>query len=343
MNSTLGATAPTVQTTDPGNKGSLLSRLSFVPQDKAGWLALLRANGLIIFFILLIVVFSLVRAEFASMDNLRNILLSASVMGILAIGQTIVVLTGGFDLGVAKTAATAGMMVLLISHLGPIGAVLGTMVMAAVIGLVNGSLVAKGRVAPFVVTLGMYTILGSVTLLMNGGESLNNTTDWLRPLTAWNLFGLSGTTYWFLGLAVAFQLILSHTRWGRQIYAVGGNHEAARLAGIRADRVVISAYVVCAMLCGLAGILLTSRMNMATPVALPGVELDAMAAVIIGGTRMSGGFGSVWRTVVGVLVLYCLTSGLVLLGVAAYWQGILKGAVIIIAVFVDVVFNKQRK
>ncbi len=326
----------------PHRAGGLLSALN-LPRGREGWLGLLRANGLIIFFALLIVVFSLIKPEFASMANLRNILQSASVMGILAVGQTLVVLTGGFDLGVARMAATAGMIVLLAASGGPLVAVVATAALACLVGLVNGLLVAKGKVAPFVVTLGMYTILGSVTLLVNNGGSINDTTTWLRGLTSFSLFTLSGSTYWFFGVAILFQLILSHTRYGRSLYAVGGNHEAARLAGIRADRVVVSAYVLCALLAGLAGILLTSRLHMASPVALPGVELDAMAAVIIGGTRMSGGFGSIWRTVVGVLVLYSLTSGLVLLGVAAYWQGILKGAVIIVAVFVDVIFNRKRR
>ncbi len=338
-----GAVAGRAADPNDGRGGPPVSRLPFLPAGRAGWMTLLRANGLIIFFVLLIIVFSLIRPEFASTANLRNILLSASVMGILAIGQTLVVLTGGFDLGVARAAALAGMVVLLTSHFGPVGAVLGTFVVVGLVGLVNGLLVAKGKVAPFVVTLGMYTILGSLTLLVNDGGSLNDETSWLKPLTSFSLFSLSGSTWWFLGIAVIFQLVLSHTRYGRQIYAVGGNYEAARLAGIRADRVVVSAYVLCALLAGVAGILLTSRLHMASPVALPGVELDAMAAVIIGGTRMRGGFGSVWRTVVGVLVLYSLTSGLVLLGVAAYWQGVLKGTVIIVAVLVDVVFNKKRR
>lgn len=338
---------PSVATADEvlspiDRNGGFLSALN-LPRGRDGWLSVLRANGLLIFFALLIVVFSLIKPEFASMANLRNILQSASVMGILAVGQTLVVLTGGFDLGVARMAAACGMVALLAASGGPLVAVAGAAALACAVGLVNGLLVAKGKVAPFVVTLGMYTILGSVTLLVNNGESLNDTTDWLRGLTSFSLFTLSGSTYWFFGVAILFQLILSHTRYGRSLYAVGGNHEAARLAGIRSDRIVVSAYVLCALLAGLAGILLTSRLHMASPVALPGVELDAMAAVIIGGTRMSGGFGSIWRTVVGVLVLYSLTSGLVLLGVAAYWQGILKGAVIIIAVFVDVVFNRKRR
>lgn len=328
---------------DGGGGGGRSRWAGMLPADGAAWLTLLRSNGLIIFFILLIIVFSLIKPEFASAANVRNILVSASVMGILAIGQTLVVLTGGFDLGVARSAATAGMIVLLTAKLGPLVAIPATLALVALVGVVNGLLVAKGKVAPFVVTLGMYTVLGSVTLLVNNGESINDTTTWLKSFTSFSFLGLSGSTWWFLGIAVVAQLVLSHTRYGRQLYAVGGNREAARLAGIRADRVVVSAYVACAVLAAIAGILLTSRLHMASPVALPGVELDAMAAVIIGGTRMSGGFGSVWRTVVGVLVLYSLTSGLVLLGVAAYWQGILKGAVIIVAVLVDVVFNKKSK
>lgn len=308
--------------------------------SRASVVSVLRSNGLLVFFLLLIVAFAVMKPQFVSEANLRNILSSASILGILAIGQTVVMLTGGFDLAVARTAVIAGMVAALVAPAGPV-AVLAGLAAAALVGLVNGTLIARAKVNPFVVTLGMFTMLGSFALLVNNGGSLNDVPSWMVSLTSGGVFGLSGVTVWFLAAAVVAHLVLTYTRFGRQIFAIGGNFEAARLAGIKADRTLVSAYVACATLAGLAGVLLTSRLQTASPVALPGMELDAIAAVIIGGTRMSGGFGSVPRTIVGVLVLTSLTSGLVILGVAAYWQGVLKGAVIIAAVAVDVLFAKR--
>jgi ribose/xylose/arabinose/galactoside ABC-type transport system permease subunit len=305
-------------------------------------LAIARRNGLILFFIVLIAVFAAIRPEFVSEANVKNILQSASIVGILACGQTIVLLTGGFDLSIARTAVMGGMIVMAAVGLGPVLAVVLAIVVTAVIGLTNGSLIAKAQVNPFVVTLGMYTILGSVALLVNNGGSLNDTPDWLVALTDWKVFGLSSTFVWFAGLALITHALMAYTRFGRHIYAVGGNREAARLSGIRADRTIIWAYVLASALAGIAGILLTSRLHTASPVALPGAELDAIAAVIIGGTRMTGGFGSIPRTILGVLVLASLSSGMVILGVESYWQGVVKGAIIIAAVAFDVLFKDRR-
>ena len=301
----------------------------------------IRQSGLLVFFTLLVVVFAVLRPEFLSEANIKNILQSAAIVGILACGQTVVMLTGGFDLSIARNAVVAGLVVALAAPSGPL-AMLLALVVATGIGLVNGTLVAKGRVNPFIVTLGSFTILGSVALLVNNGQSVSNLPSWLTGLTSWNVGGFSSVVFWFLGAALVVHLVLSFTRFGRHVYAVGGNLEAARLSGIRTDRVLVVVYVVAGLLAGLAGILLTSRLGTASPSALPGVELDAIAAVIIGGTRMSGGFGSIPRTLIGVFILTSLTSALVILQVATYWQGVLKGAIIVIAVAVDVAFNRRR-
>lgn len=302
---------------------------------------IMKQSGLLIFFTVLVAVFAILRPEFLSEANVKNILQSAAIVGILACGQTIVMLTGGFDLSIARNAVVAGLVVGLAAESGPVAMFLALAV-AAGIGLVNGTLIARGRVNPFIVTLGTFTILGSVALLVNNGQSVSGLDGWLKNLTSWTVGGFSSVVFWFLAAALVMHVVLAYTRFGRHIYAVGGNLEAARLSGIRSDRVLIAAYVVAGLMAGLAGILLTSRLGTASPAALPGVELDAIAAVIIGGTRMSGGFGSIPRTLVGVFILTSLTSALVILQVATYWQGVLKGAIIIIAVAVDVAFNRRR-
>lgn len=303
---------------------------------------MLRRNGLLIFFAVLIVAFALIRPEFISEANVKNILQSSAIIGILACGQTIVLLTGGFDLSVARAAVISGMVVMLVAPQGPLVALLAALVAAVLIGSLNGTLIAKAQVNPFVVTLGMYTILGSVALLINEGGSISGAPTWLTGLTQGGVFGLSSSFIWFAGIALVTHCVLAYTRFGRHVYAVGGNREAARLSGIRADRVIILCYVLCSLLAGIAGVLLTARLQTASPVALPGAELDAIAAVIIGGTRMTGGFGSIPRTIVGVLILSSLSSGMVLLGVESYWQGVVKGAIIIAAVAFDVLFKPRR-
>ncbi|HEY0188149.1 MAG TPA: ABC transporter permease [Cellulomonas sp.] len=302
----------------------------------------LQQSGLLIFFSLLVIVFAIIRPEFVSEANVKNILQSAAIVGILACGQTIVMLTGGFDLSIARNAVVAGLVAaLLTAHIGPLAG-LAALAVSAGVGLVNGTLIARGRVNPFIVTLGTYTILGSVALLVNNGESVSGLDGWVTSLTGWRALGFSSLVFWFFGVAVLTHVLLAYTKFGRHVYAVGGNLEASRLSGVRSNRVLTIAYGLAGLLAGVAGILLTSRLSTASPAALPGVELDAIAAVIIGGTRMSGGFGSIPRTIVGVLILTSLTSALVILQVATYWQGVLKGAIIIVAVAVDVAFSRRR-
>ncbi|MFE4835239.1 ABC transporter permease [Arthrobacter sp. NPDC056691] len=302
---------------------------------------LLRQNGLVAFFVLLLIVFAFVNPQFLSQANVRSILLSASVIGILAVGQTVVILTGGFDLSVAKMAVVSG-LILALTASNPAIAILAALGFAAVVGSINGTLIAKAKVNPFVVTLGMMTILTSVALLVNNGGQISDIPQWILSLTSGQVLGFPSIIFWFVAIAVVLHLVMAYSRFGRHVYAVGGNPEASRLAGVKVDRVLTSAYVLAAVCAGVAGILLTSRLQTASPVALPGAELDAIAAVIIGGTRLSGGFGSIPRTVLGVLILSALSSGLVLLGVAAYWQDLVKGAVIILAVAVDVLFNRRK-
>lgn len=310
--------------------------------DRWAWVGpVMRRNGLLFFFAILLVVFTISRPEFASQANIRNILLSASVIGVLALGQTVVMLTGGFDIGIAKTAVVAGMVVALTANLGPIALLLGVAA-TALIGLINGVLISRANVNPFVVTLGMYTILTSVALLVNDGGSVINLPEWLLGLVQWQLFGLPGIIWWFAGLAVVTHIALAYTRWGGHIYAVGGNAEAARLAGIKSKNVLASAYVIAAVVGGFAGVMLTARLGTASPVALPGAELQSIAAVVIGGTKLSGGFGSIPRTIVGVLILAAMQSGLVLMGVNPYYQGMFNGAILILAVAVDVIFSKKK-
>lgn len=304
----------------------------------------IRQSGLLIFFAVLVIIFALIKPEFLTETNVKNVLQSAAIVGILACGQTLVILTAGFDLSIAKNAVVVGLAAAMLSKSVGVLAIPLALLLGIGLGLINGTLVAKAKVNPFVTTLGTFTILGSVALLINNGRPESNLPEWFRSLTSWNIAGFSSVIFWFLGIALVTHIVTSRTRFGRHIYATGGNIEASRLSGVRTSRIVMAAYSIAGFCAAVAGIVLTARLGTASPAALPSVELDSIAAVIIGGTRLSGGFGSIPRTIMGVLILSSLTSALVILQVDTYWQGVLKGAIIIIAVLVDVTFaNKKFK
>lgn len=299
-------------------------------------------NGIPIIFILLVVVFATLKPQFVDPANLASIVRGASVIGIIAVGMTLVMVGGGFDLSVARVAALSGVVVGTLNQSGPLLAIGGTLLVAVGIGLTNGILVSKAKVNPFVVTLGMMSIAASLSLVAAGGETKRDFAPWLNELAAGDVGPIPKVTIYFLIASVVCHVLLAHTRYGRYIYAAGGNPEAARLAGIRVDRVIASTYVLVAVLSAIAGIVLVSRLQSATSDILLGGELDAIAAVIIGGTRLGGGVGSVPRTVLGVLILSMLSNALVLFGVDAFWQGALKGSIIIAAVALDAATSRRR-
>ena len=290
-------------------------------------------NGLTLFFVVLIIVMIIMEPRFLQVGNLLSILKAASIIGIIACGMTAVMIGGGFDLSVARVAAFCGVLVVILQDMGPFPAIALTLLAAAAIGAVNGTLIVKAKVNPFVVTLGMFAIAGSAALLLTGGNVLYDLSPWMKWIGQGTFGPIPKIAVWFIIVLALTHVLLSRTRIGRYIYATGGSYEASRLAGIHVDRVVAGTFVLVALLSGWAGIVLTSRLDSASPIALPGGELDAIAATIIGGTKLSGGEGSVIPgTLIGVLILSFIGNALILLGVDPYWQGVAKGAIIIVAV-----------
>lgn len=280
---------------------------------------------------------------FLTPQNLVIVARQISINGILAVGVTYVLLTGGVDLSLGSVVALAGVVAASFAQaegvplVVPVG--LGVLTGLAC-GGVNGFLVAWGRVAPFIVTLGMMTAARGLALVLSGGRPVSG----LRPE-----FNRLGSGDW-LGiplpvLTLAFVTFLSwvflrHFRPGRYIYAVGGNEEAARAAGIGVRRVKLLAYAICGALAGLAGVVLAARITTGQPNAGVGYELDAIAAVVIGGTSLSGGVGGVGGTIQGALLMGMINNALDLLNVSSYYQNILKGALIVGAVWLD---SRHRK
>jgi inositol transport system permease protein len=302
----------------------------------------LRRNGLALFFLAMVGVVALIRPDFVSVENFVSILRGQSIIGIIACGMAIVMISGGFDLSVARVAALAGVIVGTIHHLGPVPAIAITLSVAALIGLINGTLITRARVNPFVVTLGMFTIASSLTLVASGGETRREFEPWLLSISDGNIGPVPSVIVYFLAVAIFCHILLSRTRFGRYVYAVGGSMQASRLAGVPTARVVTASYVLVSLSAGIAGIVMASYLRSATPGALAGGELDAIAAVILGGVRLGGGYGTIPRTVLGVLILGAIGNALIFLGVDPFWQGFVKGSVIIVAVAIDALQMRNR-
>lgn len=289
--------------------------------------------------ILIIVIITALNPGFLSVSNLMNVLRQVSINALIAFGMTFVILTGGIDLSVGATlaltgAVTAGMMA---SGIDPIFAMLLGLLLGAILGAINGFIIAKGKVAPFIATLATMTIYRGLTLVYTDGRPISGLGDSLT-------FQMLGKGY-FLGIPVPvvtmiisfgiLYFILKKTTFGRRVYAVGGNEEASILSGINADRIKIYVYSLLGLLAALASLILTSRLNSAQPTAGEMFELDAIAAVVLGGTSLTGGRGWIVGTLIGALIIGVLNNGLNLIGVPSFFQQVVKGAVILLAVLLD--------
>ncbi|MEG4287566.1 ribose ABC transporter permease [Microcoleus sp. C2C3] len=301
------------------------------------WKNFIQVAGILPILVAICVIFSLVTPNFLSVGNLINVIRQASINIVLATGMTFVILTGGIDLSVGSilgVTAVVGVLVSLVPGLGWF-AVPAALIAGVFLGLLNGSLVAYLGLPPFIVTLGSYTALRGVAYLVANGTTVIN-----RDLNfAWIGNNYVGPIPWLVIIAflavLASWFVLRRTVLGRHIYAVGGNIRAARLTGIKVSRVLLFVYGVSGLLSGLGGIMSASRLYSATGMLGQGYELDAIAAVILGGTSFTGGIGTIWGTLLGALIIALLNNGLTLMNVSFFWQLVVKGLVIIIAVTID--------
>jgi len=298
---------------------------------------LLHRFGLLFVILLVGLGLTFTTDTFLSVANLTNVARQVSINGILAVGVTFVLLTAGVDLSLGSVVALSGVACATFAHPGdhpvvvPIAVGLLT---GAACGLVNGVLVTRGGVAPFIVTLGMMTIARGLALIVSGGRPVANMSDELTAL-AGDFHGLPIPVLCFAGVALLAWFFLRHFRLGRHIYAVGGNEHAARAAGVPVERVKLFAYGLCGLLTGLAGVVLAARITTGQPNAGQAYELDAIAAVVIGGTSLAGGIGSVAGTVLGVILIGVINNGLDLMSVSSYYQQVVKGVIIVGAVWLD--------
>lgn len=306
---------------------------------------LLQVAGILPILLLICILFTFLSDNFLTPGNVVNILRQASINIVLATGMTFVILTGGIDLSVGSMLAVSAVVSVLVSLIPAFGwaSVPAGLLTGLVLGLVNGSLITFLDVPPFIVTLGSLTALRGVAFLVANGTTVFN-----RDLNfAWIGNSYLGPFPWLVVIALLTVLVswfvLRQTVLGVQIYAVGGNERAARLTGIKVNRVLLFVYGVSGLLAGLAGLMSASRLYSATGMLGQGYELDAIAAVILGGTSFTGGIGTIGGTLLGALIIAVLNNGLTLLNMSYFWQLVVKGLVIIVAVMIDRLRRRSRR
>jgi inositol transport system permease protein len=294
--------------------------------------------GLAIALLFVGTVLTLTSPQFLTVPNLINVLRQISINGILAIGVTFVLLSGGVDLSLGSVLALAGVLAASCAQPGehlwfvPVAVGIGA---GALCGALNGSVIAVARVPSFIVTLGMMTLARGLALVASGGKPVSSLSAEFRFLGGGDVGGVPVPVVLLVGAALLAHLFLRHLRLGRHLYAVGGNELAAHASGIRVAAVKWFAYLICGATAGLAGVVLAARVTTGQPNAGLGYELDAIAAVVIGGTSLSGGVGGVGGTLLGALLMGVINNGLDLLNVSSYYQQIVKGLIIIAAVWLD--------
>jgi len=299
-----------------------------------------RETGIIGALVIMIVVLSIVEPDFASSDNLLNDARNFSFVGIVVLGQAMVMITGGIDLSVGSVwgLSAVSSAALMAAGWGVVPACAASLLIAALVGLFNGLCVTKLCMPPFVPTLATMSIARALALVITRGKSIDGFRpdgDWFYAIGGGDSFGLPNPFIILIVLAILIGIVLKRSVYGRQLYAVGGNEKASRLTGLNVDRLKISVYVISSLLAGLAGIVEVSYLSSAISNQGLGKELSVIAAAVIGGTNLNGGEGTVIGVFVGAVILEVLRNGLVLLGTDAYWQGVFVGSVIVFAVFID--------
>ncbi len=305
---------------------------------------LMSRYGIYLVFLFMIIILAGLTESFFTMKNALNVLRQASIFGILSVGMTLVIITGGIDLSIGSILAVSGVVATMLAHPDPkyptiLIVIVGISVGGAA-GLINGFLAGYSKVTPFIVTLGMMTAARGFALIVSKGRGIINLSKDFQTLGQGVVLGIPIPIFFFAGIVLIGYLILHKTRIGRYIFAVGGNEVAATVSGINVARIKLFVYLFMGMLCGFSGVLLASRTNAGVPNAGGGYELNAIAAVVIGGTGLSGGKGTILGSVVGTLILCVLTNGLDILNVSSYIQQILIGVIIIGSVWLDQINSK---
>lgn len=294
--------------------------------------------GMLGIFIAFTVLCSINGKDFLTFNNVMNIVNQASINAVIAIGASIIIITGGIDLSVGAVVGFVGILLgmCLNDGMSMVLAIVLCLAAGAVIGLCNGLLVSYGKVPAFIATLGTMMVARGLAQIINGGQAISGITMDLAVIMKTKFFGVLpiGVIYVVVFYGIMY-FVLNYTKLGRSIYAVGGNEHAAKLSGIKVKKVEVSVYIIGGVFAAFAGVMLLSRLLYADPSAGSSYEMDAIAAAVIGGISMSGGKGKIQNTVIGAIILATLTNGLQILNVPTYYQTVITGLVVITAVFAD--------
>ena len=291
--------------------------------------------------LVVVTIVTILSPSFLSTKNIFNILRQTSVNGIIAAGMTFVILTGGIDLSVGSILAISGAVCasLLASGQNIIIAVLAALIIGAMVGFLNGFIITKGKLQPFIATLATMTILRGLTLVYTDGKPITLGSGDLAiqfgQIGGGKIFGIPTPALIMILVFAICAFVLKNTQMGRYTYALGSNEEATKLSGLNTDKIKIAVYTISGILASVAGIIITSRLFSAQPTAGDGYELDAIAAVVLGGTSLTGGRGKITGTIIGALIIGVLSNALNILDVSSYYQMMVKGAVILVAVLLD--------
>ncbi len=303
-----------------------------------------RQFGTLIGLVVVMIVFWILSPYFLTVSNLLNIAEQTSINAIIAVGMTFVILTAGIDLSVGSIVAFSGVVLAGVLHSGvsePF-AILAGLAAGSACGLMNGLLISYGRLPPFIATLGMMSVARGAALFYTEGRPVSGFSPEFRFLATGEVFSVPAPVIVMIVIYLVAHFVLTRTKLGRYAYAIGGNEEAANLSGINTRVVKTVIYGLSGLLSGLAAMILTARLNSAQPIAGIMYELDAIAAVVIGGTSLMGGQGKISGTLIGAFIMGILRNGLNLLGISSFTQQIVIGSVIICAVLVDMALRKKR-
>lgn len=306
---------------------------------------ILRRYSVFLIFILLCVVFALGSDRFLTPSNLLNVALQTSIIAIVAIGMTFTILTAGIDLSVGSIMALSGALAAGLAvrqGLGTFPAIGLALIAGMLVGLVNGLLIVKGKMPPFVATLATMAIARGLTLVYTDGRPIAGIDESFMFLGTGKVLGIPMPVIIMVVVFVIAYLVLRYTKYGNYVYATGGNEEVSRLAGIKTNLIIGSVYVVSGLTAAIGGVLLVGRLWSAQPNAAVGLELDAIAAPVLGGVSLFGGIGSVTGALVGAFILGVLSNGLNLMGVPSFYQQVIKGVVLILAVMLDLYTKRKR-
>lgn len=311
-----------------------------------GFTSMLKSNmGIIFVLLILCIILSIVSPVFLTTDNLISVLRQVSNNVFLALGMTLIMILGGIDLSVGAIVAASGTLTVgFIVNNGmpiPVAILLGILI-GVVFGFFNGVIIAQFKLPAFIVTLATMNIAQGIAYIYSGGRSARITNDAYTLIGTGKLFGfLPLPVVYLIILTIIFIIILNKTRFGTNIFAIGGNREAARLSGVPSKKVEIAVYTIAGLLAALAGIVLSARMYSGQPSVGSGYEMDAIAACVLGGVSMAGGRGRISGTIFGVLIIGVVSNGLNLMGVSSFWQLLVKGLIILIAVLIDAQKGKK--